>query len=78
MKFIKDQFLSYGEVRRAGLDNDVAFDLMGKFAVHEDGIHYTPEEWAAFGETLDFPVGFMELFREFQRQTIIPTMRSAT
>ena len=77
MQFVKDAPISYGEVRKAGLDNDLASALMGKFAVDEAGQHYSPEAWQQIIDDVDYPDGFVALWRSFQEQVLIPTLRRA-
>ncbi len=77
MRFIKDQPITFGEVRKAGLDNDLASALMGKFAVDETGNHYSPEAWQAIIDSVDYPDGFIALWKSFQEQALIPTQRRA-
>ena len=75
MQFVKDTPITFGEVRKAGLDNDLASALMGKFAVDEAGQHYTPEAWQEIIDEVEYPDGFVALWRDFQSQTLIPTQR---
>jgi hypothetical protein len=77
MQFIKDQPITFGEVRKAGLDNDLAAALMGKFAVDDAGQHYSPEAWQEVIDGIDYPDGFIALWKSFQEQTLIPTPRRA-
>jgi len=75
MQFVKDQPITFGEVRKAGIDNDLAAELMGKFAVDETGQHYTPEAWQAIIDATEYPDEFIALWVDFQAQTLIPTKR---
>jgi hypothetical protein len=76
MNFKIDGPIKYKEVRVAQVDNEAALELMGKFAVKEDGTHYTPEEWQAVCDELDFPQGIVEAWQEFQH-ALLPPMRGA-
>ena len=76
MKFLISEKIKYGKIMDASLDNSVALDLMGKFALCERGDYFTPEEWTAFIRELDFPDDILSMWMEFQ-QALLPPTRGA-
>jgi hypothetical protein len=73
MKFLISEKIKYGKIMDASLDNSVALDLMGKYALNEEGALFTPEAWTEYIRELIFPDDIMSMWTEFQMAFLPPT-----
>lgn len=57
--------LTWGDVKAAQVDNQVAFDVMFRFSVNPDGTKMERETFDAITAQLEYPFGILEMWNEF-------------